>query len=72
MKQYVIILIIAGMLMTGPIRAQSWSEMNASKTESFEWFNDAKIGMLIHWGISSIPGGVWKGRTAGKASKENR
>ena len=40
----------------------SWEEMNASKAEAKEAFNDAKYGMFIHWGIYSIPGGIWKGK----------
>ena len=27
-----------------------------------KWFQDARFGMFIHWGIYSLPGGVWKGR----------
>ncbi len=27
-----------------------------------EWFRDAKFGLFIHWGLYSIPAGVWKGK----------
>jgi len=27
------------------------------------WWRNAKFGMFIHWGLYSIPAGVWKGRT---------
>ncbi|MDX9882119.1 MAG: alpha-L-fucosidase [Prolixibacteraceae bacterium] len=40
-----------------------WSKMNAQKEESREWFTNAKYGMFIHWGIYSIPAGVWSGKT---------
>ncbi|MCK9618442.1 MAG: alpha-L-fucosidase [Lentimicrobiaceae bacterium] len=40
-----------------------WRQMNSSKKASFDWFKDAKYGMFIHWGLYSIPGGVWKGKT---------
>lgn len=40
-----------------------WQKMNASKDKSREWFNEAKFGMFIHWGIYSIPAGVWNGKT---------
>ena len=40
-----------------------WKKMNESKHATFEWFKDAKYGMFIHWGLYSIPGGVWKGKT---------
>ena len=39
---------------------KTWDEMNASKEVSKEAFNDAKFGMFIHWGLYSIPGGIWK------------
>lgn len=28
----------------------------------FEWFRDAKFGMMIHWGLYSLLGGEWRGR----------
>lgn len=28
-----------------------------------EWFQDAKFGLFIHWGIYAVPGGEWKGNT---------
>ena len=27
-----------------------------------EWFNQAQFGMMIHWGLYSLPAGEWKGR----------
>jgi alpha-L-fucosidase len=30
------------------------------------WFDDAKFGLFIHFGLYSIPGGVWKGRVMGR------
>ncbi|MBV1888530.1 MAG: alpha-L-fucosidase, partial [Urechidicola sp.] len=38
----------------------TWEQMNASKEVAKEAFNDAKFGMFIHWGLYSIPGGIWK------------
>lgn len=29
---------------------------------SREWFTEAKFGMMIHWGLYSLPAGEWKGR----------
>lgn len=40
---------------------EEWEKMNNSKEETKEWFRDAKYGMFIHWGLYSIPGGIWKG-----------
>ena len=27
-----------------------------------QWFRDAAFGAFIHWGLFSVPGGIWKGR----------
>ena len=27
-----------------------------------QWFSEARFGMFIHWGLYSIPGGIWRGR----------
>ncbi|MGI6088354.1 MAG: alpha-L-fucosidase [Kiritimatiellia bacterium] len=27
-----------------------------------EWFKSAKFGMMVHWGLYSLPAGEWKGR----------
>jgi len=42
------------------IHLEEWKEMNQSKKKTEEWFKDAKFGMFIHWGLYSIPGGMWK------------
>ncbi|MEI6737156.1 MAG: alpha-L-fucosidase [Pseudomonadota bacterium] len=30
-----------------------------------QWWNEAKFGMFIHWGVYSVPAGVWGGKTTG-------
>ena len=27
-----------------------------------EWFAGAKFGMMIHWGLYSLPAGEWRGK----------
>ena len=44
------------------VHLEEWTAMNASKAETMEWFKDSKFGMFIHWGLYSIPGGVWDGQ----------
>ena len=29
-----------------------------------EWFNEARFGMFIHWGLYAAPAGAWKGKFA--------
>lgn len=42
------------------IFVKEWEKMNVSKKPTFEWFKDSKYGMFIHWGLYSLPGGIWK------------
>jgi len=36
-------------------------ETQAEKDARMKWWRDAKFGMFIHWGIYSVPAGIWKG-----------
>ncbi len=33
-----------------------------TETQRLAWFHEAKFGLFIHWGLYSIPAGVWDGR----------
>ena len=32
-----------------------------SKEKRMEWWNEARFGMFIHWGLYAVPAGEWKG-----------
>ena len=32
-----------------------------SKEERMDWWNQARFGMFIHWGLYAVPAGEWKG-----------
>src|SRR5438067_697635 len=32
------------------------------KQKRLQWFREARFGMMIHWGIYSVPAGEWKGK----------
>ncbi|MGD9519294.1 MAG: alpha-L-fucosidase [Armatimonadota bacterium] len=36
-------------------------ETPEQKARRMAWFNEARFGMFIHWGIYSVPAGEWKG-----------
>lgn len=38
------------------------SKKAPAKKDSLKWWRDSRIGMFIHWGLYSIPAGVWKGK----------
>ncbi len=35
---------------------------DAAQQARMKWFNDARLGMFIHWGLYAIPAGQWPGR----------
>jgi alpha-L-fucosidase len=34
----------------------------ASATDRLAWFDDARFGLFIHWGVYAVPAGEWQGR----------
>jgi alpha-L-fucosidase len=39
------------------------SETKAEKEARMKWWKDARFGLFIHWGLYSVPAGVWNGDT---------
>lgn len=37
--------------------------IGGSDSSKMEWWEDARFGMFIHWGLYSIPAGEWNGET---------
>jgi len=48
-------------LLAGQLLAQSVVAQKVTKEERVKWFNDARFGMMITWGVYSQAGGYWKG-----------
>lgn len=42
-----------------------WRESMESLDERMEWYNEAKFGCFIHWGVYSVPAGIWDERRIG-------
>lgn len=38
-----------------------WTESMKNREERIAWWQEAKFGMFVHWGVYSLPGGEWKG-----------
>ena len=38
-----------------------WREEFQANLQARTWFQDAKFGIFIHWGVYSGPGGEWDG-----------
>ena len=62
MKKVVVWIVFAICLSCKEKKKLSYDQMTTSKAIAKEAFNDAKYGMFIHWGLYSIPGGIWKGK----------
>jgi alpha-L-fucosidase len=39
-----------------------WKASMKNHDERIQWWQQARFGMFIHWGIYSLPGGEWKGK----------
>jgi len=39
----------------------SYAQSSQTSARS-RWFREARVGMIIHWGLYSIPAGVWNGK----------
>jgi alpha-L-fucosidase len=35
----------------------------AERDQRMKWFNEARFGLFIHWGVYAVPAGEWKGQT---------
>jgi alpha-L-fucosidase len=51
-----IFLTVAMLIFLNPGFAQKPEESPQSRKDRMEWFNDAKLGIFIHWGIYSVYG----------------
>lgn len=40
-----------------------WKKSMESHDQRIKWWREAKFGMFIHWGVYSVAGGEWKGKT---------
>lgn len=49
-----------------------WEKMHATKQDVLAGFDSLKYGMFIHWGLYSIPAGVWKGQRIDDMKKTPR
>ncbi|MCW5554751.1 MAG: alpha-L-fucosidase [Verrucomicrobiae bacterium] len=38
-------------------------ETAAQREKRMAWFNEARFGMFIHWGVYAVPAGEWNGKT---------
>ena len=39
-----------------------WTERQKNYDERMAWYEYAKFGCFIHWGVYSVPAGIWNGK----------
>lgn len=54
---------VRGAATPGPtISEEAWQrDYGSTHDRRMQWWREARFGMFIHWGVYSVPGGVWKG-----------
>lgn len=52
-----------------PVSTGSSQDSISQMLEKFKWFEEAKFGLFIHWGLFSIPASMWNGVPASKTSE---
>ncbi len=40
-----------------------WTKSKQTVDQRIAWWREARFGMFVHWGVYSLPGGEWKGKT---------
>ena len=49
----------------------AWQQdYGVSHEERMKWWRDARFGMFIHWGVYSVPAGVWDGTNVARSGAE--
>src|SRR5262245_49579500 len=56
---------------TNSPEAETWRrEYGASHDARMKWWREARFGMFIHWGVYSVPAGVWNGTNVTRSGAE--
>ncbi len=45
-----------------PFAGTDEAETKEQRDARMKWWREARFGMFIHWGVYSVPAGVWKGQ----------
>ena len=55
------VVFVAALLLFNTAMAQE-PETEAHRKQRMQWWNEARFGMFIHWGIYSVPAGTYDGK----------
>ena len=66
---FISIVLFGSCLLCSFVRGQQLAPFDSTKLSADElrekrlkWFREARFGMMIHWGLYSVPAGEWKGK----------
>jgi alpha-L-fucosidase len=65
MKKSLIGVIIFIIMLQSLLAQKAETPKVLTNDERMEWWREARFGMFIHWGVYSIPAGIWDGRQIG-------
>lgn len=51
------------LLLTSVFGIANAQPSDTSRDAQLKWFDDARFGMFIHWGVYAVPAGEWQGKT---------
>ena len=63
MKKKNLFALVILLLVSMAVPAQNTAADKVKNDAKMAWWRDAKFGMFIHWGIYSVPAGIWGERT---------
>ncbi|MGO4270505.1 alpha-L-fucosidase, partial [Paenibacillus sp. TAF58] len=46
-------------------------QLDEEREKRIAWWREARVGLFIHWGLYSLPGGVWKGEAVNASYAEH-
>jgi alpha-L-fucosidase len=62
---FCLLLLLTGIKVRSQQPASSQNQVSAEtavqKLQRLQWWQDARFGMFIHWGVFAVPAGVWNG-----------
>jgi alpha-L-fucosidase len=60
-----VILVMIALSMFASAAFAAEGETKEDREARLQWWNEARFGLFIHWGIYSVPAGTYKGKQIG-------
>ena len=61
-KNQLLTLLLCSIIAIKPAFAQQLAETDVQKQQRMQWWTEARFGMFIHWGVYSVPAGIYNGK----------